>query len=132
MSYVRGSDDATHQKHHARVVRGIPWNGKARALGNAGNARLLLVDLASVIPRVQKILDTVDTVLSAPALPPAIRERCKLFLAISGDSKKSERKKEERVVGVVVSQPIKSALRVLSESEDASGMVDSGGGVVCE
>ena len=31
MSYVRGSDDeGLHVKHHARVVRGIPWDSKGK------------------------------------------------------------------------------------------------------
>jgi len=31
MSYVRGGDDeATHEKHHARVTRGIIWDGLGR------------------------------------------------------------------------------------------------------
>lgn len=31
MSFVRGSEDeAVHQKHHARVVRGILWEGLGR------------------------------------------------------------------------------------------------------
>lgn len=31
MSYLRGSDDADHKRHHARVTRGIPWNGRKEA-----------------------------------------------------------------------------------------------------
>lgn len=32
MSFVRGGDDeSTHEKHHARVVRGIIWEGLGRA-----------------------------------------------------------------------------------------------------
>ena len=31
MSYIRGGDDeGTHEKHHARVTRGIIWDGLGR------------------------------------------------------------------------------------------------------
>jgi N-acetyltransferase len=34
MSYVRGGDDeGTHEKHHARVTRGIIWDGLGRGKG---------------------------------------------------------------------------------------------------
>ena len=36
MSYVRGGEDeGTHAKHHAKVVRGIPWDGLGRGKGKA-------------------------------------------------------------------------------------------------
>ena len=37
----------------------------------------------------------------------------------------------ERIIGVVVSQPIETAMRVLKEGEEGNS-VDSGGGVLCE
>lgn len=83
----------------------------------------------------------VDTVVAAPALPIEIRERCKLVLALTADPPPAGRRlpgrpieKGERVVGAVVVQPIKWAMRVLRDGEDVtgSGGVDSGGGVVCE
>lgn len=99
------------------------------------------------------ILQTVDLSLSSPPLPPAILERCRIFLLItssqpplsatgkrkpslsaSGQSGKSA--KGERIVSIVVAQGIKWAMRVL-DSQDASDkagikVVDSGGGVICE
>lgn len=51
MSFVRGGEDEhTHAKHHARVIRGIPWDGlgkgKGRALpGNDGGWRVIQQDV---------------------------------------------------------------------------------------
>jgi hypothetical protein len=81
-----------------------------------------------------EILESVDTVLSAPALPDPILSRCKIFLfttcspppqsaskrlkPISKSSlSASTGKPIERVVGCVVVQPIRTALKVLGDDE---------------
>jgi hypothetical protein len=67
-----------------------------------------------------EILESVDTVLSAPALPDPILSRCKIFLLkpISKSSlSASTGKPIERVVGCVVVQPIRTALKVLGDDE---------------
>ena len=82
----------------------------------------------------------VDTVLSAPALPTPILDTCKIFLFVtsspppSGKRLKSASKisNRERIVSVVIAQPIKVAMRVLRGDEAGTGGIDSGGGVVCE
>ncbi|KAL1410260.1 hypothetical protein Q8F55_004266 [Vanrija albida] len=153
MSYVRGGDDeAVHARHHARVTAGIPWDGRApgskvvkdRVAFASGTVRVIEVDASVGGARVDDILATVDTVLSAPALPPAIRERCKLFLGVTASPAPVKQgakrarpigapaKNRERVVGVVVAQPIRWAMRVLREGESGEGVVDSGGGVMCD
>lgn len=87
----------------------------------------------------------VDTVLSAPALPPSILKACKIFLLVTSsppplavgkrrkllEARADNAKPRERIVGMVVSQPIKWAMRVLREDEKGNG-IDSGGGVMCE
>lgn len=85
------------------------------------------------------ILRTIDTVLSSPPLPSAILDQCKIFLftttspppgRLKGTQKGAPK---ERVVSVVVSQPIKWAMRVLKPNEGKGGqVVDSGEGVLCE
>lgn len=152
MSYVRGGDDeAVHARHHARVTAGIPWDGRGRSkvvrdrvAFAGGTLRVIEVDASVAGARVDDILATVDTVLSAPPLPPAIRERCKLFLGVTASpapvkqgAKRSRPiappgKNRERVIGVVVAQPIKWAMRVLRDGEEGQGVVDSGSGVMCE
>ncbi|ORX36301.1 hypothetical protein BD324DRAFT_651542 [Kockovaella imperatae] len=89
-----------------------------------------------------EICHMVDTVLSAPALPTPILDTCKIFLFLTtspapsgkrlrpGSSAKGSNK--ERIVSVVVAQPIKTAMRVLKEMESVDHQVDSGGGVVCD
>lgn len=136
MSYMRGADDSTHAKHHARVVKGMPWGCRtSKTLRQAGSTRVEIVDLGlGAGGRIAEILETVDTVLSAPPLPPPIRARCKLVVAVASGSG-GGKKPDDRVVGVVVAQPIKTAMRVLSDTDDKEGkpgLVDSGGGVVCE
>lgn len=172
MSYLRGSDEAEHTRHHARVTRGIPWIGRkearvvrdhiplqkamvgvkedkdkserevkaaarplslfsAPARSTAGYYRIVTLD-ANISSRVvSEVLDTVDRVLSAPALPASILARCKLVLAITSaeppSAKKGKKDGTERVVAAVVSQPIKWAMRVVD-----GGSVDAGGGVSCE
>jgi N-acetyltransferase len=181
MSYLRGTDDADHARHHARVTRGIPWTGRkearvlhdgvplswrdagpnkfaARRSGTlpllstssrtaAREYRVLALDASTSGRLIFDILYTVDTVLSAPALPPDMLARCKLFLAVTAceppatpgaKRRPGPKPKEggtERVVGVVVAQPIKWAMRVLRDTAaDAEGgqVVDSGDGVMCE
>jgi N-acetyltransferase len=82
----------------------------------------------------------VDTVLSSPPLPTVILDQCKIFLYLTSSpppSRKRQRipnsKSVERVVSVVVAQPINEAMRVLRPGETFDvPVVDSGGGVVCE
>jgi N-acetyltransferase len=99
------------------------------------------------------ILCMVDTVLSAPALPRTILDNCKVFLLVTASpplptTASGQRKRtrlsgvkggatpRERIVGVVVAQRIRWAMRVLrdSDSEQREGLkiVDTGGGVICE
>jgi N-acetyltransferase len=89
------------------------------------------------------ILGMVDTVLSSPALSLPILERCKIFLLVTSSPPPVKKRSKptpggkpkqpvERVVGVVVAQPIKVALRVLREGESGTSPIDSGGGVMCE
>ncbi|RSH94531.1 hypothetical protein EHS25_004335 [Saitozyma podzolica] len=122
MSYVRGGEDEPmHSKHHSRVLNDI--------------------------------LCMVDTVLSAPALPRTILDNCKVFLLVTASpplptTASGQRKRtklsgvkggatpRERIVGVVVAQRIRWAMRVLrdSDSEQREGLkiVDTGGGVICD
>lgn len=99
------------------------------------------------------ILCMVDTVLSAPALPRAILDNCKVFLLVTASpplpsTATGQRKRpklsgvrdgaipRERIVGVVVAQRIRWAMRVLRDSDgeqrDRLKIVDTGGGVICE
>lgn len=189
MSYMRGTDDADHTRHHTRVTRGIPWNERKEArivedripltwsvkaergrtpevvddktptlrrtlpLFSAPSRtvprhyRLLVIDASTPGRLMTDILRTVDTVLAAPALPPDILARCKVFLAttaceppaVPGAKRRPGPKPKEtgaeRIVGVVVSQSIKWAMRVLREGEKGEKgdrAVDSGDGVFCE
>ncbi|KAL7419611.1 hypothetical protein Q5752_005523 [Cryptotrichosporon argae] len=147
MSFVRGGTDAgVHDRHHARVVRGIPWDGRrardAWVLGevDVGKGKGQVVMVGATV-KVTDILQTVDTVLSSPPLPPAIRAHCKVFLVTTSappPAKTAKRqrpsgaKDTDRVVAVVVAQPIKWAMRVLPADERIEGAVDSGDGVFCD
>ena len=100
--------------------------------------------------QLEDVLNTVDTVLSSPPLPPSILDACKIFLfitassppAMSGKRRRldktidgSRKDMRERVVSVVVAQGIKWALRVLRPADERGGReeaIDSGGGVLCE
>lgn len=77
-----------------------------------------------------EILESVDTLLSAPPLPSEILERCKIFLFTTSSQPPSTNNKRlktstgtgnpkavERVVGCVVVQPIKTGMRVLQGHE---------------
>jgi hypothetical protein len=79
-----------------------------------------------------EILESVDTLLSAPPLPSDILERCKIFLFTTSSQPPSPGTKRlkastgmgnpkavERVVGCVVVQPIKTGMRVLQGDEGA-------------
>lgn len=141
MSYIRGGeDDRTHASHHMRVTRGIPWpkSRSGTAAGSVcwkgGSARLVVQDGTG---KWDEVHATVDGVLSASPLTPGMRKHCKLILAITSSAppKGNRWTKEdarERIVGVVVAQPIKHAMRVLVGDEDVDGKVESGGGVMCE
>lgn len=96
--------------------------------------RLLVVD-----GKWDEVYATVDNVLSASPLTAGMREQCKLVLGVtsslppmSSSRRKVKEDGKERIVGVVVAQPIKHAMRVLNMGEEVAGKVDSGGGVVCE
>lgn len=91
--------------------------------------------------KLNDILKMVDTVLSSTPLPPPILSQCKVFLLITASPAPSKRLKpgfntertpKERIVGVVVSQGIKWAMRVIKPEETKSEVVDSGDGVLCE
>lgn len=77
-----------------------------------------------------EILESVDTVLSAPPLPSHILTRCKIFLfttsaqpptsstkRLKASSTSGTAKPVDRVVGCVVVQPIRSGMRVLKGDE---------------
>jgi N-acetyltransferase len=96
------------------------------------------------------ILKTVDTVLSSPPLPSAIMAQCKIFLFTTSSPAPSrrlqprttsDRTPKERVVAIVVSQPIKWAMKLIGNTKakvsDQTQLppgetVDSGDGVLCE
>lgn len=70
----------------------------------------------------------VDTVLSAPPLPPSILKLCKVFLFVTSVGTSPER---DRIAGVCVSQKIRWAMKVLEKehrelktSEDVSEAVE--------
>lgn len=174
MSFVRGSEDEhLHAKHHARVIRGIPWDGSGKGKGkmigdggwkvvrddvyfgekSAGKGRVIMCDgswggqkvgtiLSACLLQLEDILFMVDTVLDAPRLEDSMLERCKIFLLVTSSPPPtikrsrlvpgSKPKVIERIVGVVVAQPIKTAMRVVSVSDTSGRVVDSGGGVMCE
>ena len=87
----------------------------------------------------------VDTVLSSPTLPTPILDTCKVFFFVTLSDPPSskrlkrvpapsakDRKPRERIVSVVVAQPIKVGMKVLCRGENVAGQVNSGDGVVCE
>ncbi|KAJ9102288.1 hypothetical protein QFC20_004981 [Naganishia adeliensis] len=95
---------------------------------------------AAADKRVMEILESVDTVLSAPPLPSEILGRCKIFLFTtsshppatgnkrlkppsSSSAGTGNGKTVERVVGCVVVQPIRTGMRVLQGDE---GGMDEG------
>ncbi|EIW68890.1 hypothetical protein TREMEDRAFT_68850 [Tremella mesenterica DSM 1558] len=164
MSYVRGGeDDAVHVKHHTQVVRGVIWDAPSKTkgketmrlkvveeeihFGQKGSGRIIMLDASCGGNKMEEILRMVDTVLSSPPLPTAILSQCKVFLFLtssppSNTHKRSKpnvgqqgRSQKERVVGVVVAQKIKWAMRVLRPGEQLGEdvrVVDSGGGVICD
>ncbi|WVF67082.1 hypothetical protein IAT40_001827 [Kwoniella sp. CBS 6097] len=110
MSIMRGgNDEGVHAAHHARVLRGIVWDGlgkgKGKAVTGAGageqgwrvvkddvvfgsgkgaaRGRVVMVDGSWGGPKLAEILSTVDLILSSPPLPQAIIERCKIFLFLT-------------------------------------------------
>ncbi|WVO20091.1 uncharacterized protein IAS62_001381 [Cryptococcus decagattii] len=168
MSFVRGGpDEGFHATHHARVLRGILWEGMKKGegegwkviqedveFGGKGRGRIIAVDGSFGGNTLVEILSTVDRVLSAPPLPPAILNRCKVFVFLTHspppppssskrvkldptDNKLGKDKDKERVVSVVVAQGIKWAMKVLKEGEmekEKSTTIESGGfgSVTCD
>ncbi|KAK6907203.1 hypothetical protein I203_101193 [Kwoniella mangroviensis CBS 8507] len=96
-----------------------------------GKGKVVMVDGSYGGSKLDEILSTVDRVLSSPPLPQAILERCKVFLFVTSSpppASSTKRQKldssisikvvqRERVVGVVVAQGIKWAMRVLKDGE---------------
>ena len=83
---------------------------------------------ADEVNQVMEIIESVDTVLSAPTLPPTTLARCKIFLFTTScqppvtvtkraKSSATTTKPVERVVACVVTQPIRTGMRVLREDE---------------
>lgn len=74
-----------------------------------------------------EIIESIDTVLSAPALPPTTLARCKIFLFTTSCQPPAPTPKRakpstitkpvERVVACVVVQPIRTGMRVLRDDE---------------
>ncbi|WVQ79064.1 hypothetical protein IAT38_001157 [Cryptococcus sp. DSM 104549] len=102
MSFMRGGPDETvHQAHHARVLRGIVWEGLKKGKGGEvgwkvvkdsvtfgegkwkAKGRVVVVDGSWGGSKLDEILSTVDRVLSSPPLPPPILDRCKIFLFLT-------------------------------------------------
>ncbi|OXG46127.1 hypothetical protein J010_05855 [Cryptococcus neoformans] len=168
MSFVRGGpDEGVHVTHHTRVLRGILWEGMKKGegegwkvvqedveFGGKRRGRIIVVDGSFGGSKLVEILSTVDRVLSAPPLPPAILDRCKIFVFLTHspppppssskrmkldptDNKLGKNKDKERVVSVVVAQGIKWAMKVLKEGEmetEKSKTIETGGfgSVTCD
>lgn len=120
--------------------------GKGRVLmcdGSWGGQKVSSRQRRYTYVQLAEILSTVDTVLSSPALDPPMLERCRIFLYVTSSPPPTPKKARplpgakqranvERVVSVVVAQPIKVAMRVLGDGEQSSGCIDSGSGIMCE
>jgi len=120
--------------------------GKGRVVmcdGSWGGHKVSPASKVTTDRQLAEILSTVDTVLSSPALDPPMLERCRIFLFVTSSppptSKKArplpggkQRPNVDRIVSVVVAQPIKVAMRVLRDGEPSTGCVDSGSGIMCE
>lgn len=115
MAWMRGVDDEVHAAHHSRIIDGVPvtksqlssWCRVATHSIRKGAATIYMADYTA--GKVSEACDAVDRVLSAATLPPDVRERCKVFLAVVG----------HRIVGVTVAQPIKHAMAVIDTEGDA-------------
>ncbi|WWC68775.1 uncharacterized protein I206_102710 [Kwoniella pini CBS 10737] len=104
-------------------------------LNGKGKGKIIMVDGSIGGNKLDEILSTVDRVLSSPPLPPTIIERCKIFLFVTSSpplpSKLSNKRQKldtsiskkvvqkERVIGVVVAQGIKWAMRVLKVNDQS-------------
>ncbi|WWC99164.1 hypothetical protein V866_006059 [Kwoniella sp. B9012] len=148
----KGKGKSRDDKGWKVVKNDIPFGEKEK-----GKGRVVMVDGSYGGSKLDEILSTVDRVLSSPPLPQAILERCKIFLFVTSSpppTNSTKRQKldnsiskkvvqRERVVGVVVAQGIKWAMRVLKDGEQLQGegaekeqkvVVESGGfgSVTCD
>ncbi|EJU00240.1 hypothetical protein DACRYDRAFT_68483, partial [Dacryopinax primogenitus] len=159
LSYTIGApeDEDLHKRHHARVVAGIEWSrgeevskgvevieegvmvgkGKTKTKG-----RVLAFEgscSGKVKSKLNTLLETINTELSAPSLSDTALASSKIFIFVlpSGTSKK------EKVVGCVLAQRIDTAMRVVTRSdiiednrttEGRTIMIDSdeSGGLYCD
>ena len=107
-----------------------------------------------------EILESVNTVLSSPALPQSMLSKCKIYLFVTSSSppilptnkrpksslQTKKTKSVDRVVGCVVAQPIKVGMKVVQNPGDGNVSVkdcvivdhgsqgdgtDGQGGVIC-
>ncbi|CAD6579680.1 MAG: hypothetical protein TREMPRED_002547 [Tremellales sp. Tagirdzhanova-0007] len=148
MSFVRGGEDeGLHEKHHARVTRGIVWDGLSRGKGQSreggwrtvhdavrfgrdgkGTGKIVVCDGSWGGSKLHDILYTVDTVLSSPPLPAIILDASKVLLfvtsspppLVSGKRRRTEsgkKQSKERIVGIAIAQGIKWAMRVIRPGE---------------
>ncbi|WRT65554.1 uncharacterized protein IL334_002499 [Kwoniella shivajii] len=110
--------------------------------GGKGKGRVVMVDGSYGGSKLDEVLPTVDRVLSSPPLPQPILESCKIFLFLTSSpppppsnttkrlkldlaiSKKAVQR--ERVVGVVVAQGIKWAMKVLKDGEQPDSIIELG------
>lgn len=116
MSWMRGVDDALHSSHHSRITEGIPvtkahlgsWTSVSTPSlrkPKGGIASIYMTDYVGA--KVSEACDAVDRVLSASTLPSDVQATCKVFLCVV----------KSRIVGVVVSQPIRHAMAVVDDSD---------------
>ncbi|KZT53168.1 hypothetical protein CALCODRAFT_501377 [Calocera cornea HHB12733] len=158
LSYTLGTpeDEGLHKRHHARVVAGIEW-GKAEEASKGvevveegvvvgkgkekAKGRVLAFEgscAGRLKAKLDTLLETVNTELTAPSLSPETLAASKIFIFVlpSGTSAK------EKVVGCVVAQRIDRAMRVVaspSTNDDSlpdtskAVMIDSDdGGLYCD
>ncbi|KZO97599.1 hypothetical protein CALVIDRAFT_562944 [Calocera viscosa TUFC12733] len=158
LSYTLGTpeDEGLHKRHHARVVAGIEW-GK----GEEGSKGVEIIEEGVVVgkskgrakgrvlafegscsgrvkTKLETLMETVNTELSAPCLSPETLASSKIFIFVlpSGTSAK------EKVVGCVVAQRIENAMRVVpcpsnadddQSSSSKTVMIDGDeGGLYCD
>ncbi|EKM55464.1 uncharacterized protein PHACADRAFT_120913 [Phanerochaete carnosa HHB-10118-sp] len=139
LTYTRGApdDESLHRAHCARVQKGMEWgkeeereakNGKAQVEEVAGDVKLkngtkgrivcFRADVGGKIgSKLSTLLDTVNIILSAPAMTAQSLQASKAYLFLLSSppiTSSSISAHREKIVGCVIAQRISSAMAIAS------------------
>ncbi|KIM32354.1 hypothetical protein M408DRAFT_326951 [Serendipita vermifera MAFF 305830] len=148
LSYTRGApeDEALHRSHCSSVLKGSEWSRederdalKANACTVSSQVELVSGQSGRIISirasvggrlgtKIETVMSTMNRALSSPPLTSETLAASKVYLFLLAPSKSTR----ERIVGCVIAQNIKTAMKIVEGCTTTKGLMHVDKGVYCD